>query len=145
MNWKRANALIEQSENVMRLPTAAPRQVHNNTYKDQREAAWSRRAETAHLFGYQRHGEREAEQMVEIINSTQVTPALILIEEIFNTMTREERKKLADGMKKNFGHKEDAAYRQAVTFAHCKAMTGIEMHDLVRAFKKLNKRQIKAP
>jgi|TARA_R110002049_G_scaffold3488_4_gene26104 hypothetical protein len=138
MNWKKANALIEQCENVVRLPTAAPRQVKNNTSVAQRGPKRELREETAHLFDYQFPSTREAEKIVGTLQSLQRSPELVLLEEILNRLPVEQRKDIAESLNLRKIAGGCQAIEQAAAIAHCKALNVGQKNDIDRAFKRFD-------
>ncbi|OAO02578.1 hypothetical protein A8B75_11595 [Sphingomonadales bacterium EhC05] len=139
MNWKREAALIEQSHNVERLPTAAPRQVKNNQCKAQRQARIALKERHASRFNYRLPSQREALKKASIIRSLNPTPELLIVEEFLNQQGRDVIAKMRDGIviKQLENPNNPVALEQAVAFLSVKIPTFGERVHLNRAFAEL--------
>jgi mannose/cellobiose epimerase-like protein (N-acyl-D-glucosamine 2-epimerase family) len=88
--------------NIVRLPTAAPRQVKNNAYSAQRIAARAVRQATPWPGEYKMPTIRRAERSAEIVRQIEQTPAMHIVMAMLATMDRVERcrivAKLAEGV-----------------------------------------------
>ena len=93
--------------NVVVLPTAAPRQVSNLHYSEQRKA--SRVARTASPFtGRYRHPHaREADRLAEELAGIRQTPELLILSAIIRTMEPEAVKLVLEQLAPGKVHKSE--------------------------------------
>jgi hypothetical protein len=121
-------------DNVVILPTAAPRQIHQQWNKETRAAKRSLCA--AHPWPGERlfPGQREAIKRAEAVNSAKQTPALRIAFAILASLDAETRKAVAGRLAVEALSGVPEA-KQAAAIADCAALTIGERLDLDFAFK----------
>lgn len=86
--------MASNSANVVRLPTAAPRKVENNRFKEQRRAASALRNENAFADRYIDPCVRAALPDARLFNEITLTPGLLIASTLLDLIDPEIRDQL---------------------------------------------------
>ena len=122
-------------ENVVILPTAAPRQVPQPTNRDGRLARHALRELSADHFAYKDPGLRKAERRAAILRNAGKTPGIVLAHAILAELDRETRGRVIGRLARSEG---DETARAAFEFAQTTILNVGEQYDLLRAFESLD-------
>lgn len=123
--------------NIVALPTAAPRQIDNYRFADQRRAAGAASRASRFKSRYQHHHQREADRLAKELAQIQQTPELLILSAILRTMDADAvtrvLEKLAPGAVAG-----SAAHAQAVATVKASRLNVGQHMDLMRAFDRLH-------
>lgn len=122
-------------DNVVILPTAAPRQVQQPQNRAGRLARQVMREQAGGRFNFKFPTMREAERRAAIMRSAGKDPGLILAHAILAEMDRDFRAKVIHRLARSSGNE---TARAALEFAQTTLLTLGEHLDLSRAFEELS-------
>lgn len=117
--------------NVTVLPTAAPRQVDNLRYADQRKASRAAREASPFRERYKCPHDREADATAAIIAEAKRTPALLIVLAMLGTMPIEQRREVVQALAP--GALGGGAGMQAFHYARTTTFNVGQQLDLFRA------------
>lgn len=122
--------------NVVVLPTAAPRQVDNYRYADQRRAMREARAGNRFADRYKHPHDREAERLAAELTTIEQSPALLIVSAMIRTMDADAVTKVLEQLAPGAvgGSKP---HKDAVATIKASRLNLGQQFDLMRAFDRL--------
>jgi hypothetical protein len=124
------------SGKVVALPTAAPRQVDNSRFADQRRAALAARKASPFTQRYRHHQAREADALAAELATIEQTPALLIVSAMIRTMDPDAVKKVLEQLVPGAVGKSKPHVDAVATVKASRLNVG-QQFDLLRAFDRL--------
>ncbi len=123
--------------NIVALPTAAPRQVDNHRFADQRRASLAARKASRFTDRYQHHQQREADRLAKELTQIQQTPELLIVSAILRTMEADTVTRVLEQLAPG-AVTGSTPHAQAVTTVKASRLNLGQQMDLMRAFDRLH-------
>lgn len=122
--------------NVVVLPSAAPRQVANNRFAEQRRASMAARKVSPFAGRYKHHQEREADQLAADLSGIEQSPALLIVSAMIRSMEADAVRKLLEQIAPGAvgGSK---VHQEAVATVQASRLNLGQQFDLMRALDRL--------
>ena len=125
---------------VIRLPTAAPRQVQQPRNRHTRAAARALREESPFPERFMFPGQREAMKRAEVLSEIEQTPALLIAEALFALLDRGDQMKVIAHLAAGAAAGRKTS-RQAVEVTRAQMLCFGDKMDLLRALEQLRGEQ----
>ncbi len=135
----RATKAALASPNVVALPTAAPRQVQQQYNRASRAARGALREACPWPGQYHHPQQREAMRKADIIRQMPVTPELLLVSMLLQTVPEDAFLKIVERLAPSVAAGDQLSV-QALTVLQCSRMTIGEQFDFLRAQQQLSDR-----
>jgi hypothetical protein len=123
--------------NVVILPTAAPRQVLNNRFAEQRRAKMEARKASPFADRYQHPRDRDADRLATNLTDVQQTPEMLVVSAILRSLDEATAAKVLDQLAPA-ALSDRPAHRQAYAIAQASRLNLGQQFDLLRALDRLN-------